>query len=164
MNYLARAWQQWIKSPDGKKCADPLTLGASFEMFKFLENRLWNAFMAGAAAEREQPQPSEPEGRVIHPAIIPVTCRCEVPQPHVHSNRDHWCNACNGYLGDHGYHKTGVCICPPCDAPGEACTPIYSIRPGAKGCEICCCTFTDDEGLIHFSHCKYYSGEGGLRV
>lgn len=112
--------------------------------------RLWNAFTSSGDAERQQ----QPEGRVIHPAVIPVTCRCKVPQPHVHSNLDHWCNSCGGYLGGHSrYHKTGVCLCPPCYAPRESCTPIYNIHSGARACEVCGSTLKYGNDIIHFSTC-----------
>jgi len=49
-------WTDWIKSAEGLRAANASTLigldRGKFE--RFLENRLWAAFMAGAAYERER--------------------------------------------------------------------------------------------------------------
>ena len=44
-------WTTWIKSEDGRKASDPSTLRGigGDEFVKFLENRLWHAFNAGAS-------------------------------------------------------------------------------------------------------------------
>jgi len=141
MNYLPRAWRRWFqRAAEESEQKKPASL------------REFSGAISGG--KRFGPIVQEPEGRVIHPAITPVTCRCAVPQPHVHDNRDHWCNSCGGYLGnDARYRKTGVCMCPPCDARGEACTPIYSISQGRQACEVCGSTLDGEDGIIHFSTC-----------
>lgn len=45
---LAKARDQWLESADGEKCADPLTLKTSADQRQYLENRLVQAFLAGA--------------------------------------------------------------------------------------------------------------------
>ena len=50
------AWPDWIKSEEGKRCADVSTLTGSAAS-KFLENRLWAAFVAGAKAGRSEKKP-----------------------------------------------------------------------------------------------------------
>jgi hypothetical protein len=57
-NKLALAWQKYLDSKLGKVGSDPVTLNALPSQRRFLENRLWHAFMAGAQSaiqlEREQ--------------------------------------------------------------------------------------------------------------
>jgi hypothetical protein len=47
-------WPDWIKSDEGKRCADPKTLRLDYRQGEFLENRLWAAFVAGAKYERDK--------------------------------------------------------------------------------------------------------------
>jgi hypothetical protein len=47
-------WLDWIKSEEGKRCADPATLKLDYRQGEFLENRLWAAFVAGAKYERDK--------------------------------------------------------------------------------------------------------------
>lgn len=52
----AEAWNAWLKSDMGQKCATPPADG------EYLKNRLWWAFMAGyKAAEKVRPVGISPE-------------------------------------------------------------------------------------------------------
>ena len=43
------AWRKWLKSEEGQQC---VSSGSFFgKDIKYLENRLWRAFMAGCEAE-----------------------------------------------------------------------------------------------------------------
>jgi hypothetical protein len=46
-------WDRWINSDEGRKAADPGTLGATLAMRTYLMNRLANAFFAGVTAEED---------------------------------------------------------------------------------------------------------------
>jgi hypothetical protein len=47
---LAKARDEWLDSDEGKRAADPTTLNAPPSSRQYLENRLRNAFLAGAKA------------------------------------------------------------------------------------------------------------------
>jgi hypothetical protein len=47
---LAAKWKEWIQSDEGRKAANPETLGTTLSARNYLENRLWHAFTAGAKA------------------------------------------------------------------------------------------------------------------
>jgi len=52
---IVAAWQEWLNSEDGRKAANPETLGTSLSARQYLENRLNSAFQAGIrAAENAQ--------------------------------------------------------------------------------------------------------------
>lgn len=53
-------WNQWLASKEGQRCADYRTLEGLDGAAKYLENRLWRAFMAGARAE-SSPLPASKE-------------------------------------------------------------------------------------------------------
>ena len=44
---IAAAWKEWIDSEEGRKAADPTTIGAPLTFRQYLENRLKRAFQAG---------------------------------------------------------------------------------------------------------------------
>lgn len=45
---ISNAWKAWITSDAGKQASDPNSLGTTLSARNYLENRLHNAFMAGA--------------------------------------------------------------------------------------------------------------------
>ena len=47
---IARQWNEWIESPDGKSCADIESLNVPEHQRQYLKNRLWHAFTEGAKA------------------------------------------------------------------------------------------------------------------
>jgi hypothetical protein len=61
-NLLARAWQDWLQSNEGQSCASE---GSTIVpgMARFVENRLWHAFMAGASASLADAKGREGEAR-----------------------------------------------------------------------------------------------------
>lgn len=50
---LAIAWDEWLASPEGQKCATPDYLAPIVNARPYLENRLHAAFMAGARSFSE---------------------------------------------------------------------------------------------------------------
>jgi hypothetical protein len=42
-----RAWNEWKDSDEGKECLSVVTLNLAPPAKRYLENRLWRAFMAG---------------------------------------------------------------------------------------------------------------------
>lgn len=48
---MARAWQAWLDSDEGKSCDNYSTLAVG----GYLHNRLWRAFMAGVNAKLPEP-------------------------------------------------------------------------------------------------------------
>lgn len=64
---MVKAWKRWLDSAEGKKCADPNTIGNSARWRQYLENRLQMAFYAGIEAEEEDRARSvEPASRKTH--------------------------------------------------------------------------------------------------
>lgn len=55
---ISNKWKAWITSDAGKQASDPNSLGTTLSARNYLENRLYNAFMAGVRAA----EPSQPEG------------------------------------------------------------------------------------------------------
>lgn len=48
---LAIAWDYWRETDTGRKACDPATLGPTLSARQYLENRLQQAFQAGASVE-----------------------------------------------------------------------------------------------------------------
>lgn len=51
---ISNAWKAWITSDAGKQASDPNSLGTTLSARNYLENRLHNAFMAGAEAAQDR--------------------------------------------------------------------------------------------------------------
>ena len=47
--FIAQAWRRWLAGNEGRLASDPKTLPSNEP--RYLENRLWQAFMAGIKAE-----------------------------------------------------------------------------------------------------------------
>ena len=41
------AWDKWLASEEGQRCAETDTLSTPYHLEKYLQNRLWLAFAAG---------------------------------------------------------------------------------------------------------------------
>ena len=51
--YLSLEWQEWVNSDDGIRCRTLWTLGSGGRSVEYLQNRLKEAFLAGARAQRQ---------------------------------------------------------------------------------------------------------------
>ena len=49
--YQSKQWKEWLDSPEGRKCVKGEATG------RYLENRLWRAFMDGFKAAMEMKEP-----------------------------------------------------------------------------------------------------------
>lgn len=47
---IDKAWKDWAESEEGKRCGNRATLMNDPGLTRYLENRLWLAFMAGKRA------------------------------------------------------------------------------------------------------------------